>query len=128
LEALGTTSDDLKWFNQRHRFNQWLADGFDLDLDILPTISRLSNAARQRAKTISSLNYFSNAIAEARVERLSPPTVIAPRRGNGKSNLLAYIDNDLRQSASDKSRGAVLSEDPLRLLPTIRNRGPHDIQ
>jgi hypothetical protein len=36
LEALGTTSNDLKWINQRHRFNQWLADGFDLGLDILP--------------------------------------------------------------------------------------------
>jgi hypothetical protein len=128
LKALGTTSDDHKWTNQWHRLNKWLADGFDLDLDILPTISRLSHAARQRGKTISSLNYFNQAIAEARAERLSPPTVIAPRKGNGKSNLLEYINRDLQQPARDESRGAGLSQDPLRLLQSIGSGGPHDIQ
>jgi hypothetical protein len=130
LRALGTTPDDPKWTSQWHRLNKWVADGFDLDLDILPTISRLSDAARQRGKSISSLNYFNQAIAEAHAERIAPPTAIThtPRKSYGKSNLLDHINNSLRQSASDERTSSGLSEDPLRLLQSIRSRGPHDIQ
>jgi hypothetical protein len=129
LRALGATSNDRKWTRQLHRLNKWLADGFDLDLDILPTISRLSDAARQRGKSISSLNYFNQAIAKAHAERLAPPTAIAPsRKSNGKSNLLDHINNTLRQSAGDKRTSPSLSEDPLRLLQSLRSSGPRDIQ
>ena len=119
LGILGTSSDDLKWINQRHRLNQWLADGFDLDLDILPTISRLLDAARQRGKTISSLKYFDNAIAEARAERLSPPRTIAPRTNNGKRKSYTprdYVDQLLQQSTSKQGTSDGVPENPLRLL------------
>ena len=86
LQAIGAVSDDPKWIGQYHWLIQWMMRGYDFDLDILPTVSRLHLAANQRGKAISSMKYFNQAIAEAQAERLAPPTPIAPRTNNGNRN------------------------------------------
>ena len=80
----------------------------------------LGNGANQLAASIISTERLRRRTAR----KVSPPTVIAPRKGNGKSNLLAYIDNDLRQSAGDKSRGALCLKILCGLLPTIEFADP----
>jgi hypothetical protein len=48
---------------------QWLNNGMDLEMDILPTIKALITKANSQGKTISKFGFFTNAIADAKVTR-----------------------------------------------------------
>ena len=72
------------------------------------------DATTKRRKSISSLNYFNQAIAEAHAERIAPPTVISPRTNNGKRKPLSpreWLDQHLQQQASDQGTGGSVPED-----------------
>lgn len=64
LEILGR-SDDPTWnYGVVH---QWLADGCDPEKHIFPTLKRI--VAEGRAASVTSLNYFTKAVMEARDRR-----------------------------------------------------------
>lgn len=50
--------------------NQWVAQGCDIDKDIVPTIRMILMQAKARGKTITGLAYFTRAINEAKEKRL----------------------------------------------------------
>ena len=62
--------NDPSWFGDFSRMDQWAADGWDIDLDILPTISRLM--AKKTGPPPKTLKYFEQAIADACAARLTP--------------------------------------------------------
>ncbi len=51
--------------------SQWVADGYDLDLDVLPVIRQLC-ADKPDGKPPSGLKYFTDAIARRHAERTAP--------------------------------------------------------
>lgn len=57
----------------------WLADGWDLELDILPTVRALSAAAQAKGNKPANLKYFTSAIARRHAERLAGPPEPASR-------------------------------------------------
>lgn len=65
--ALDETSIDLMVLT---RPLAWLADGYDLEADVLPTIR--AAAARASPQKIRSWKYFEQAIADAKATRLAP--------------------------------------------------------
>lgn len=69
LAAIGVL-DDPRWLGSYGRVQRWLAEGFDPDLDILPTVERLM--ARRGQDPPRSLAYFDQAIADAKARRLKP--------------------------------------------------------
>lgn len=84
------------WFGDYSRIEQWLADGWDEHLDILPTVTRIM---ANRTGPPGSLKYFERAIAEHRQARLSP----LPKAEGGKhvtdSKFRKYTVQDARREA-----------------------------
>jgi hypothetical protein len=63
---------------------RWLADGCDIELDILPTIR--ARTAKASPGSIRSWSYFTQAIADAKAARLTPmPTGQAARQTSGSA-------------------------------------------
>lgn len=85
LEAMGV-GDDPRWFGNYAIVSAWLAAGYDLEADILPTVRRLMGIRNGQGPP-KSLKYFTQAIADAHAERtgtvIVKPTV---RNGNGQRN------------------------------------------
>jgi len=52
----------------------WIANGCDIDLDILPTVKALSS----KANRITTWAYFSNAVYEAKAKRTAPAPEVKP--------------------------------------------------
>jgi uncharacterized protein YdaU (DUF1376 family) len=83
---------------------RWFEGGADLDKDILPTIQRL--AARQKTKlgkVPSHLGYYSDAILEARAQRLGQPRtsdLTGQSQGPGK-NMNAWCADRITDAVSD---------------------------
>jgi len=75
LDAIGVT-DDPRWLGSYGRVQRWLAEGFDPELDILPTIERLM--ARRGHDPPRSLAYFDQAIADTKARRLKPMPEATP--------------------------------------------------
>lgn len=72
VEAIGV-ADDPNWFGHKPRIGRWTSEfGWDLDLDILPTIRRVV----QGRGPPRSPAYFEPAIAEHRARRLAPPPTV----------------------------------------------------
>ena len=69
LDAIGV-ADDPRWLGSYGRVQRWLAEGFDPELDILPTVERLMG--RRGHDPPRSLAYFDQAIADAKARRLKP--------------------------------------------------------
>lgn len=81
LEAMGVAGDP-RWLGNYAPVAPWLAAGYDPELDILPTVRRLTAALGHPAK---SLNYFTEAIAKAHHERLTElPAFLDRRTDHGK--------------------------------------------
>ncbi len=77
----------------------WIQNGCDMDLDILPTVKALSS----KANRITTWAYFSNAVFEARDKRLSPaPEPIV--NGTGNINGGFKTKSDRNQESVDKAR------------------------
>lgn len=58
------------WFGNYSRLEAWLAEGWDADLDILPTVRRLM--ASKQSSPPTSLKYFERAIADSYATRTAP--------------------------------------------------------
>lgn len=65
----------------------WLADGFDLELDVLPAIRVVCEGAAKRGQAPNGLSYFVEAIKRRRADRLAGLPAPQPRnpadRGSG---------------------------------------------
>jgi uncharacterized protein YdaU (DUF1376 family) len=67
---------------------QWLADGFDLEKDILVTVERLCGS--KTGSPISTLDYFTKAIAQRHADRLAGlPAPSQPRSSGDRSTSVA---------------------------------------
>lgn len=69
LGCLGIAFDDPRWYGHLARVERWLAEGADLDRDILPTIKRIMS---KRDGPPGSLRYFEPAIMEAMRRNTAP--------------------------------------------------------
>lgn len=67
-EITGWATDPC-WRGDYGRLDQWTANGWDLELDILPTIERLM---LKRTGPPRTLKYFEQAIADAYASRMQP--------------------------------------------------------
>ena len=71
VEAMGLSWDDPRWSGNVGLVWQWLANGWDLELDILPTVEALAAKMRAKGDPPRSLGLFTNSIATANLRRLS---------------------------------------------------------
>lgn len=84
LDAMKVRNDP-NWHGDGGRVRAWLADGADLERDILPTIERIM-AKRNGQGPPRSLKYFDQAIVDAKATRLAPlPNGTPKGNGNGHS-------------------------------------------
>ncbi|MDE2019719.1 MAG: hypothetical protein KGJ13_05240 [Patescibacteria group bacterium] len=88
LDAMKVRNDP-NWHGDGGRVAGWIADGADLDLDILPTIERIM-VKRNGQGPPRSLKYFDQAIADAKASRLNPLPPGTPR-GNGNGHATGPI-------------------------------------
>lgn len=100
MEAGGSALDQVngnQWQELRRPL-AWLKAGCDFDLDVEPTIRRIS--ARAGPGSISSWNYFEKAVMQAKADRTRPVPEMQPRaspRRNGgidMGKVLAGISSD----------------------------------
>lgn len=93
LEAVGV-ADDPRWLGDYSLVSAWLTAGYDLEMDVLPTIRRIM-AQRNGQGPPKTLKYFTQAIADAHAERtgtvIVKPTV---RTGNVQRNRGASPPSD----------------------------------
>lgn len=80
-DALNTTTTSLATLSQPL---SWLAQGADLELDVLPTIRRLCENKPPGA--VNGWGYFTRAIAQAKAERESPLPEVTPNAPRKRTN------------------------------------------
>jgi len=72
------------WFGDYSRLEAWLHSGWDAELDILPTITRIVAQRKARSQDIpKTLNYFEQAVANAHATRLAPTPKGTPNENTG---------------------------------------------
>lgn len=70
-DFMGVTNDP-RWLGNWSTVSVWLSQGFDVELDILPTVVSMVERFKRTGKTMpGSLKYFSRAIAENHKARLA---------------------------------------------------------
>lgn len=125
LDAMGIDQDFRGgWASQRSRLQVWLAK-WDLELDILPTVSRLSaNRARAGRDPPRTLSFFEAAIADAHITRTAPLPVGKQETRNGRTTENRSLSSFARAAADaahDFARGDGLCDegggDPVRIIP-----------
>lgn len=125
--ALGVDPDDHRWVGRHGRVAQWLANGWDVDLDIIPTIlNRVAARAAKNKTPAHSLEFFEDAIADAYAGRLSPvpvATLAQPGVSHAKpaaySPITAAIDRHIERferQSREECGGGEIREAPPRLL------------
>lgn len=73
------------WFGDYSRLEAWLHSGWDAELDILPTITRIVAQRKARSQDIpKTLNYFEQAVANAHATRLAPTPKGTPNENGRK--------------------------------------------
>lgn len=90
---------DPNWSGDYGRIEQWLANGWDAEKDILPTVRKLMG---KRSGPPGNLKYFEQAIADAHASRLKPLPEGKPHEStsgnyngsNGKSRKVREIIAD----------------------------------
>ena len=70
----------------------WLEGGADLERDVLPTIRSVAARACQRGKTISTWNYFTKPIVEAKRDREIGGAAFAAYTGAGQPSIDAVAE------------------------------------
>ena len=93
---------DPRWFGDYSRLRFWLDEGWDVELDIIPTV-RLMMAKRKTPP--QTLQYFERAIADANAQRLTPVP-----KGNPDEH--RPVSRTTRASASLDRALAELEEEP----------------
>lgn len=85
LEAMGVAANP-RWLGNYASVASWLGAKYDPDLDILPTIRRLMAVKIEKGEPApKSLNYFTEAIGRANLDRLQDiPAFLDRRPTNGK--------------------------------------------
>lgn len=69
ISILVGAEDDPRWYGNLQRIDQWLANGWDPELDIYPTIKVVMS---KRTAPPQSAKYFEQAIADAHAKRTNP--------------------------------------------------------
>ena len=126
-DALGVDRDDHRWFGQHGRVAQWLANGWDVDLDCVPTIrQRVAARAAKNKSPVRSLEFFEDAIADAHAARVSPVPVGQSNQSGGthakpaaRSPITAAIDGHIERFERERSEeigGGEIRQDSPRLL------------
>lgn len=72
--------------------SQWLADGCDLDLDVVPAVQAVAAKAVKRGETIHSWVYFNDAVRKARAVRLLPQPAPTERKPRISQKLAGHLD------------------------------------
>lgn len=94
---------DPNWFGDYSRIGAWLAEGFDPDLDIIPTVQRVM--ASRKGSPPKNLRYFEQAIADANAQRLQPVA-----KGNPDHAQRSFSDRPApagKPSRSERARAAL---------------------
>lgn len=91
-----TGADPARWTGDFSIIGAWLSSGYDLDLDILPTVKRL--LPRWGG---NSLKFFTNAIEQAYRDRTTEIPAFL-RRGDGQPPLQTVKVPELTQAAIDQ--------------------------
>jgi hypothetical protein len=107
MVAMGVEFGDPRWTGSLGRVSQWLADGFDPDLDILPTVEAVM-AKRGGRGPPTTLNFFDRPIADAKARRVAPmPTGNATTTTRPQHDLIAAFDrlDDRIAQAAARHRG-----------------------
>jgi hypothetical protein len=99
-------ADDPNWMGNFSRLKAWSEAGYDLEMDVIPTITRVMS---KRTDPPSTLNYFDRAIADAYATRTKPLP-------EGK----AHATHNPRKSATDASFAGFAQA--VRLREADRNR------
>lgn len=87
IEALGGDPEDPGWFSQRWLVGKWIAAGWNLELDILPTCSSMAEKRKRKGrKPIFSFSYCEEAIADAHASRMAPLPQGTPEVRNVESS------------------------------------------
>jgi hypothetical protein len=90
---------------------RWLENGFDLELDVVPTIR--ARSSRQRPRSVCAWTFFTNAIAEAKARRETPIDA-APA-----SLVRRPPPRTFAQQREDAANAALMAD-----VEAIRRRGP----
>lgn len=69
ISILVGAEDDPRWYGNLQRIDQWIANGWDPELDIYPTIKVVMS---KRTAPPQSAKYFEQAIADAHAKRTNP--------------------------------------------------------
>lgn len=78
-DMMGVTNDP-RWLGNWSTVSVWLAQGFDAELDILPTVAAMVDRCRRTGKPMpGSLKYFSRAIEENHRARIASGVTPAPK-------------------------------------------------
>lgn len=88
LDVLGVSVKDPNWYGTTGVVAQWLADGADMERDILPAVTALLAKARDQNGPHwlpKSLRYFTSAIAETRVANTHKPTIPEAQHGQAQT-------------------------------------------
>ena len=107
LDAMGVKFDDPRWAGSLGLVSQWLADGCDPEMDILPTVRALM-AKRGNRGPPNTLKFFAQAIADAKADRVAPmPTATATTTTRPKHAIIAALDqlDDHIAAATSRHRG-----------------------
>ena len=80
IEKIVGWDKDPNWFGNYARIEVWLASGWDVELDILPTVKKLMQ--KKTGKPPTTISYFEGAIADAHTTRTKP---LPKGNHNGKS-------------------------------------------
>ena len=107
---------------------RWIAQGANLEADVLPVIAALTGPGRN-GRAIESWNYFTKAIEQAKAERLSPRPVAdrASGKAGAKAASPAIIAAELGgELSADDPRRAVLGGLAALAAVTLSGAKPAD--
>lgn len=100
ISILVGAEDDPRWYGNLQRIDQWLANGWDPELDIYPTVKFVMS---KRTSPPQSAKYFEQAIADAHAKRTNPSPLPKgnPNNGTHQSTREQRINDALERAWTD---------------------------